>query len=319
MEQQGQLSFVKKWWISSRPFSFSASTMPVVFGSVLAAVCGGYEFKPILFVLSFVAMVILHSASNILNDVKDYAMGLDVVPSPVSGGVVRKIISTKEAKIGASILFCIGTIIGFILVYLTGIWLLVIGLGGLAVGIFYSLGGKIALKYHAFGDFAVFLDFGILGSLGSYYVQSGQLSWVPALWAIPFSMQVIAIVHANNWRDIGSDSEGKIITVASLLGDMGSLRYYWIMVFVPFIMIFGYIFIPYFFIPGVASMPFTFLITFLALPVAFKVWKKALNRHHPKKPMDFITLDGATAQLNMIFGALCTVALLVDALIKWIR
>ena len=50
MEEKRSTSFFKKWWISSRPFSFPASTMPVIFGTVLAYVYGGYEFKPVLFI-----------------------------------------------------------------------------------------------------------------------------------------------------------------------------------------------------------------------------------------------------------------------------
>ena len=75
MEQKAQLSFFKKWWISARPFSFPASTMPVIFGTVLAVVYGGYEFKPILFILAFLGMVILHSAANILSDYFDFKKG----------------------------------------------------------------------------------------------------------------------------------------------------------------------------------------------------------------------------------------------------
>ena len=77
MEQQENISFLKKWWISARPFSFPASTMPVIFGTVLAVVYGGYTFKPLLFVLAFIAMVILHSGANILSDIYDFKKGLD--------------------------------------------------------------------------------------------------------------------------------------------------------------------------------------------------------------------------------------------------
>ena len=87
MEEQLKISFLKKWWVSARPFSFPASTMPVIFGTVLAYVYGGYEFKPLLFILAFFAMVILHSGANILSDIFDFEKGLDKVPAPVSGGV----------------------------------------------------------------------------------------------------------------------------------------------------------------------------------------------------------------------------------------
>ncbi|MCX6235332.1 MAG: 1,4-dihydroxy-2-naphthoate octaprenyltransferase [Bacteroidetes bacterium] len=307
---------LKKWWISIRPFAMPASTMPVIFGTVLAALYGNYPFRPGVFVLALLGMVILHSAANILSDITDYRKGLDTVPTPVSGGIVRGILSPMEAKRVSILLFVTGTIIGLILTWLSGYFLLVIGITGLIIGIFYTLGDKIALKYHAFGDFAVFMNFGILGSLGAWYVQSSTFSWIPALWAVPMALLVIAILHANNWRDIASDNQGKIFTVASLLGDKGSLRYYAFLIFGPFIIIYGFIFIPRLISPNIPAMPLPFIIVIFALPLAIILWRKALSRFHPKKPMDFITLDGATATLNLAFGILCTLSLFIYAFIN---
>jgi 1,4-dihydroxy-2-naphthoate octaprenyltransferase len=307
---------LKKWWISIRPFALPASTMPVIFGTVLAALYGNYLFRPGVFVLALLGMVILHSAANILNDMIDFRKGLDTVPTPVSGGIVRGILSQKEARRASILLFVTGTVIGLILTWLSGYFLLVIGIIGLLIGIFYSLSDKIALKYHAFGDFAVFINFGILGSLGAWYVQSSTFSWIPALWAIPMAILVIGILHANNWRDIVSDNQGKIFTVASLLGDKGSLRYYAFLIFGPFIIIYGFIFIPRLISPSILAMPLPFIIVIFALPLAINLWRKALCRFHPKKPMDFITLDGATATLNLVFGILCTLSLFIYAFIN---
>lgn len=289
--------------------------MPVIFGTVLAVVYGGYELKPVLFVLAFFGMVILHSGANILSDIFDYKKGLDKIPSPVSGGVVRGYISIREAWIASVAMLLAGTVIGLYLTYVTGPWLLAIGLLGLFVGTFYTTDTVLAMKYHGLGDLAVFLNFGILGSLGAYYVQSGELSWVPVIWAIPMSMLVIAILHANNWRDIQSDKAGKIFTVAALLGDKSSLRYYGVLIYGPFAVVLLLILVPFLFFPDLVAMPFTFLITLLALPLAYRLWKKALNRQTPSKPLDFIALDGATAQLNLLFGSLCTLALILYAVI----
>ncbi len=316
MEEQAKLTFFKKWWISTRPFSFPASTMPVIFGTVLAYVYGGYEFKPLLFILAFIGMVILHSGANILSDIFDFQKGLDKVPSPTSGGVVRGIISIREAWIGSVSMLVAGTIIGLYLTWVSGPWLLAIGLLGLFVGTFYTSHSMVNMKYNGLGDLAVFLNFGILGSLGAYYVQSGQLSWIPVLWAVPMSLLVIAILHANNWRDIQSDKEIKIFTVASLLGDKYSLRYYGVLIYGPFVIILGLILVPILF-PKLTAMPFTFLITMAALPLAFRVWRKAVNRRTPAQPLDFIALDGASAQLNLLFGSLCTLALILQKVIEW--
>ena len=317
MAQQNTLPFLKKWLISVRPFAFPASTMPVIFGSVGAAAYGGYAFKPGLFILSFLGILILHSGANILSDINDYRKGLDRVPTPVSGGVVRGIITMKEAWISSVILLFTGTLIGLYLVWKSGPLLLAIGGLGLLVGIFYTRGKKIALKYHALGDLAVFLNFGILGSLGSWYVQSGTFSWIPVIWAVPMAMHVIAILHANNWRDIVSDKEGEIATVASILGDKGSLRYYAFMIFGPFAIVLGLIFLPGILPGNLPAMPLPFLLTLLALPLAIKLWHKAIRRKEPIDPLDFIALDGATAQLNLAFGALCTVSFLVNVAILY--
>ena len=318
MEEQPTLSFFKKWWISARPFSFPASTMPVIFGTVLAYVYGGYTFKPILFILAFIGMVILHSGANILSDIFDYEKGLDKEPTPVSGGILKGLITVREAWIGSVTMLVLGTTIGLYLSYISGPWLLAIGVVGLLIGTFYTSHTPINMKYHGLGDLAVFLNFGILGSLGAFYVQSGTLSWIPVLWAIPMSMLVIAILHANNWRDIQSDKAGKIFTIAALLGDKSSLRYYGILIYGPFIVVLGLIFVPFLLFPESTAMPFTFLITIAALPLAIKLWRKALNRRHPAQPLDFIALDGATAQLNLLFGSLCTLALILQAVIQWI-
>lgn len=315
MEQPVKLSFFKKWLISARPWSFPASTMPVVFGSVGAAAYGGYPFKPGLFILSLIGMVILHAGANILSDINDYRKGLDKVPTPVSGGVVRGIISIREAWISSAILLATGALIGFFLVWKSGPLLLAIGGLGLLVGVFYTRGGKIALKYHALGDLVVFLNFGILGSLGSWYVQSGSFSWIPVIWAVPMAMHVIAILHANNWRDIVSDQKGEIATVASMLGDKGSLRYYAFMIFGPFAIVLGLIFLPRILPGNLPAMPLPFMLTLLALPLAIKLWHKAIRRKESVDPLDFIALDGATAQLNLLFGALCTISLLVNVAI----
>ncbi len=318
MTNTANLSFTKKWWISIRPFALPASTMPVIFGTVLAFVYGDSGFSFGLFLLAFVAMIILHSGANILNDIYDFKKGLDKFPTPVSGGVVRGIISIKEAKYAATLLLSIGTIIGLLLVWMVGPWLLAIGIPGLLIGIFYTKGDKFALKYRALGDLAVFLNFGVLGALGAWYVQTGSLSWIPVLWAVPLATLVIAILHANNWRDITGDRAGHIYTIASLLGDKASLRYYGFLIFGPFVMVLGLILVPYFLFPNFQAMPFSFAIVLLSLPLALRLWQKALNRKQPKNPIDFVALDGATAQFNLAFGLLCTIALVLESVIRYL-
>ena len=87
-------STLKKWIVAARPWSFPASTMPVIFGTSLAFVVGGVRLDVLRFLLALLAMVVLHSAANMLSDVFDFKRGLDTQVTPVSGAIVRGWLST---------------------------------------------------------------------------------------------------------------------------------------------------------------------------------------------------------------------------------
>lgn len=297
-------SAVKKWVIAGRPWSLPASTMPVIFGTSLAIVIGGAPFSFWKFVLALAAMIILHSAANMMSDVFDFRRGLDEEVTPVSGAIVRGWLAPSRVAAGAAALFLLGAAIGVWLVLKTGTPLLVIGAVGLPIGLFYPL-----LKYHALGDLAVFLNFGILGSLGAWTVQTKTFSWIPVVWTIPMAMLVSAILHANNWRDSTSDREKRVRTVAALLGDAGSFHYYHVLVFAPFLIVLALMFLPRSFSSRLAAMPLTFLVVLLALPRALELSGRARRRRAPRRPLDFVILDGATANYNLVFGLLCTAAI----------
>ena len=305
--------FVKTWWVAARPFALPASTMPVIFGTAMAATIGSAEIHWLRFAAAFFGMVFLHVGANLMNDAVDYKRGIDTRVNPVSGAVVRRWITPGRAMLAAFLLFAVGGALGAWLVWVVGKPILWIGLVGVAIGLLYSA-GRLGLKYHALGDLAVFLDFGILGAAGAWTAQTGELSWVPAAWAVPMSLLVIGILHANNWRDIASDTAGGVKTVASLLGDRRSAHYYAFLLFAPFAIVLALIGLGW--LGGLGPrMPITFLVTFLALPLAVRLMRRGLARRTSANPLQFLALDGATAQLNLAFGLLSTAALGLHALV----
>jgi 1,4-dihydroxy-2-naphthoate octaprenyltransferase len=305
-------SIIKKWIVAGRPWSFPASTMPVIFGTALAIVIGGARLSPLLFLWALSTMVIYHAAANMLSDVYDFRHGLDREVTPVSGAVVRGWLTDKQVFRGAALLFGLATISGLLIAWVAGRSLFIIGAVGLAVGVFYTI-----LKAHAFGDLAVFLDFGLLGAAGAWIVQTGSFSWLPIVWTVPMAMLVIAILHANNWRDTASDGERRVKTVAALLGDRGSLAYYGGLLFGPFVIDLAFIAIPRLAGGPLRPMPLTFLLVLLALPSALMLWGRAVRRASPLLPMDFVILDGATANHNLVFGLLSTAAVILEGLLRW--
>lgn len=305
-------STLKRWLIAARPWAFPASTMPVIFGTVLAVVIGGARFSPLLFLWALATMVVYHAAANMLSDVYDFRHGLDRDVTPVSGAIVRGWLTDRQVFRGAALLFGLATISGLLIAWVAGRSLLVIGAVGLAVGVFYTV-----LKAHSLGDLAVFLDFGLLGGAGAWVVQIGSFSWLPVLWTVPMAMLVIAILHANNWRDTASDGQRHVKTVAGLLGDKGSMVYYGCLIFGPFVIDLAFIALPRIIGGRLHPMPWTFLLVLLALPNALNLWGRAVRRASPRQPMDFVILDGATANHNLVFGLLSTAAVILEGFLRW--
>lgn len=304
-------SFIRTWITAARPWALPASTMPVIFGTSLAVVVGGARLAWGLFALALLGMMVLHSAANMMSDVYDFRGGLDRDVTPVSGAIVRGWLSWRQVAVASLALFFLGSAVGLVLVRLTSPVLLWVGGVGVAVGAFYAV-----LKANALGDLAVFLDFGLLGALGAWVVQTRSFSWLPVVWTVPMAMLVIAILHANNWRDAVSDRERRVRTVGGLLGDRGSLIYYGFLIFGPFVIVLGFIFLPRLVARELPSLPLTFLIDLLALPSALGLWGRALRRHNPRRPLDFIILDGATARHNLVFGLLSIAAVWLEALVR---
>ncbi len=313
-QQMMPASWARICLVAGRAWSLPASTMSVAFGTVLAVTIGGAAFDFPLFLLSFLGMAMLQVGANMLNDVYDYRNGLDTQVNPASGAVVRGWITPRQAMVGTAACIAIGSMIGFYIVSRVGIPILCLGAVGVLSGILYTW-GPWPLKYHALGDLAVFLNFGVLGALGAWTVQTGHLSWVPAVWAVPMSLLVIAILHSNNWRDICSDTDGKIRTVASCLGDAGSQIYQRVLLFAPFAIIVLLVLLTH--VTALSPrMPATFFITLLVLPLAVRLSRTGAGRHDPQKSEAFAAMDGATAQLNLLFGLLCVAALGLHALLR---
>lgn len=311
MAEKEKKSWLETWLIAARPWALPASAVPVLFGCSLAATAGWVRLNIGLLFLSLLAMALLHTAANMLSDVVDWKRGLDREATPVSGAIVRGLLSPGQVLKGAAVLFVLGSALGLVLVWLRGILILYIGIVGIILGLAYPW-----LKAFALGDLVVFVNFALLGSLGAWAVQTGQFSWLPVMWAVPQGMLVVAILHANNWRDSITDREKKVITFATVLGDRGSLFYFGKLIFGSQLLMAGFVLVPRLFNLDFPSLPLTMLIVILAMPEALKLWQKARSRHNPAHALDLITLDGACARYALTFGLLSVAGLWLDKVLS---
>lgn len=294
---------IKYWLIAIRPFSFTGSIIPVTLGALLALKHNRFEI--IYFILSLIAIVLLQAAVNLLSDHVDFENNVDTVDSFGSSGVILKnMLTSKSVQIGGYICLFLGCMIGLFLTYQRGVLILLLGLIGAFGG--YSYTGKpLRLKYRGLGAPLVFLLFGPLMVIGSYYVQMQSISIVALYVSIPIGLLTTAILHANDIRDIADDKKAGIKTLSIMVGLNRSKKIYYAMIYLSYLAIALMILFH--------IVPYWSLLCIITLPEAYKNIKilylaKEMNT-------GLIFLDKSTAKLQAQFGIILIGSFLLNTFI----
>ncbi|MDJ0700305.1 MAG: prenyltransferase [Woeseiaceae bacterium] len=195
---------------ASRPKFFTASILPVLFGTAWGVqISGGFDV--LVFVLALFATVCVHAASNVLNDVGDDDSGTDPQNVdrvyPYTGGsrfIQTGIMTSRQmAMLGISQL-TVAAVAGLVLIYLKGPIVLYFGLAGMALAVLYSL-GPARLSSLGVGEGSIGIAFGIIPVTGAAWLQGAPLDVTLLLVSLPISAWVAAIVLINEVPDIAAD------------------------------------------------------------------------------------------------------------------
>ncbi|MFI5258064.1 MAG: LLM class flavin-dependent oxidoreductase, partial [Candidatus Limnocylindrales bacterium] len=120
-----------------RPFAYTASAIPVLAGGALAVVDSRFSLLPFLAALA--GGLLLHSGTNVINEVYDVRKGIDTITSPrMSHAVLKGRVSERGAYAFAIGLFAAAIVVGSYLVWLRGPAIVALGLLGLAAGYTYT-------------------------------------------------------------------------------------------------------------------------------------------------------------------------------------
>jgi 1,4-dihydroxy-2-naphthoate octaprenyltransferase len=289
------------WFMATRPFSFTASTVPVLLGTLLALLEGHFSLG--LFLLVIAASILVHAGSNLVNDYYDYVNGADKPAALGRGGYIQRgIIPARGILLFGLALFALSTAIGLIIVYLVGWPILLFALPSLAAAYFYT-GGPKPLVYVALGEATVFLFMGPVIVVGAYYVQTGHVSWASLLLSVPVGLLVTAILQANNIRDIQDDTEAGKRTLATYIGRQWANREYIALLFGAYLVL------------GVIALggliPAGALIVFLTLPRAIELTRIVMRRDEARALNSALRL---TAGLHLQFGMLLSLVLLLASI-----
>lgn len=206
-----------QWLEGARPRTLPMALAPVIIGS--AAAFGLGSFKPLNAVLAAIVSVLLQVGVNYANDYSDGIRGTDderVGPLRLTGSGVAE---PRQVKRAAFACFGLAMLAGLALVILAQAWiLLLVGVGCIAAAWGYT-GGKNPYGYLGLGDLFVFVFFGLVATLGTTFTQADQLSAAAWIGAVSTGLIAMALLMANNVRDIPTDSVVGKRTLAVRLGD----------------------------------------------------------------------------------------------------
>jgi len=213
----------KTWRIlimATRPGTLLAAVGPVAVGGGLAIGLGA--FKPAAFLACLAVAVILQIAINLANDYYDGLSGVDAERRFGSTRVTQNGLVPARMVIQA-VYFCLAVTIvpiGY-LIYLVG-WPAAVVAVACAVTIMIYSGGPFPLASHALGDLAVFIFFGPIAAVGTFYAQTQSITFLSVLAASAVGFLITAILVVNNLRDMESDKRAGKYTLAVLLGKQGT-------------------------------------------------------------------------------------------------
>ena len=210
------MSPLRLWLVAARPRTLPAAIAPVLVGTALA----GSEdvFKPLRFACALIGSVFIQIGTNLANDYSDARRGADTEdrlgPVRVTAG---GLMPPQRVLTGTYVAFGIAVAAGTYLIAVAGWELLVVGIASIAAGVLYT-GGPRPYGYEGLGELFVFLFFGVVAVVGSYFVQVEELRWEAFALAVPVGLLASAILVVNNVRDVDTDRRAGKRTLAVKLG-----------------------------------------------------------------------------------------------------
>ena len=278
------------WLAGARPRTLPAAIAPVLVATALA----GDSFNPLTALLALIVSLSLQIGVNYANDYSDGIRGTDndrIGPSRITAGGLAKPVQVKSA---AFISFSVAAVAGLGLAMTTSWWLIAVGAISIAAAWGYT-GGKNPYGYMGLGELFVFIFFGLVATVGSFYVQVEEITGKAILAGVIVGSLACAILVINNVRDRAKDEVAGKLTLAVRLGDKRSRIFYSVLVIAPYLLNAGF------------GRPWT-LLTLLTLPMTISILKALWSGI---QGVDLIALLGKTGKLQMFFSLALSLALII--------
>ena len=280
---------MNKWILGARIKTLPAAIAPVIVGTSLAD-----QIKVINALLALIVSLSLQIAVNYANDFSDGVRGTDTNRVGPTRLVASKLATASSVKNASFISFFVAIIAGTLLAFNTSVWLIAVGLISILAAWGYT-GGKKPYGYLGFGELAVFIFFGLVATVGSYYVQVEQISSNALLLSIPMGSLSCAILVINNLRDLNQDKLVSKRTMAVKLGDANTRIFYLLLLVLAQVSA-----------AAAASINNYALLTLLWLPLTYSAANQVLRGASGNK---LIIILGKTSRLQLLLAVTLAVSL----------
>ena len=209
------------WVAGARPRTLPAAISPVLAGTGVAA----YDDELVWWkaLLALVVALALQVGVNYANDYSDGIRGTDA-PGRVGPTrlVAAGLATPAQVRLAAVLAFAVAAAAGLALAVAVDLRLIAVGAAAIAAAVLYT-GGPRPYGYRGLGELSVLVFFGLVATAGSAYVQLGRVPPAALAAAVPVGLVAVALLLANNIRDLDGNRAAGKRTLAVLL-DRGRAR-----------------------------------------------------------------------------------------------
>ena len=221
----------KAWVSAARPRTRPLALSSIWLGSFLAAFYGTFSWGVVIW--ASVTTVFLQILSNFANDYGDSVHGADSAHRQGPQRAVQAgLITPRAMRTGMIVSGILSLLSGIYLLYssvgfVVEVFLFFFGLGLLAIvaAVTYTSGSK-PYGYAGLGDISVFIFFGLVGVLGTFFLHAEWLRWELVLPAISSGLFSTAVLNLNNIRDINSDTLAGKLSIPVRIGRERAVLYH---------------------------------------------------------------------------------------------
>ena len=223
---------MKKWIAAFRLKTLPLALSNTIMGSALAA--GEDKFRWSIFGLAALTTILLQIMSNMANDYGDFVNGKDTAERIGPKRMVQSGEITPKTMLRGIIIIGIFTAISgltLILVGTAGIDITnilifgVLGIAAIVAAIKYTV-GKNPYGYRGLGDIFVFIFFGLVGVIGTYFLHAQSFSWDLLLPASAMGFLSTGVLNMNNLRDYEADKNANKKTIVVAMGPQRAKLYH---------------------------------------------------------------------------------------------